>query len=144
MRPNILITGAAGYMYGFSIKTLKCTLLTSRSGGSLVADFLANNVLDKDHLLAAVRSEGQAQALSMFGIQVLRLDLTDEASVVQNVTQHNGKSSLPHLPSRRLRYISQHRHPYSQLACFSYGNQSHHRAWKTEGIHRGEYVLSTR
>lgn len=34
---------------------------------------------------AAVRSEAQAQALSKLGINVLRLDLSDEESVVESL-----------------------------------------------------------
>ncbi|KAK9779764.1 putative NAD-dependent epimerase/dehydratase domain-containing protein [Seiridium cardinale] len=73
MTSNILITGAAGYI-----------------GGSIVADFLSkdNAALGREHIHAAVRSDDQAKALSALGVNVLRLDLTDEKSVVDNLLSH--------------------------------------------------------
>ncbi|KAK1751479.1 hypothetical protein QBC47DRAFT_391890 [Echria macrotheca] len=74
MGSNILITGAAGYI-----------------GGSIVAHFLAttNNVVKKANIIAAVRTEEQATALSKLGIIVLVLDLTDESAVLESVLRHN-------------------------------------------------------
>ncbi|KAG6997644.1 hypothetical protein G7Y79_00039g076060 [Physcia stellaris] len=74
MQPNILITGAAGYI-----------------GGSLVTDFLSSSsaLFTKEQIHAAVRSEAQAQALSKLGINVLRLDLGDEESVVGSLRAHD-------------------------------------------------------
>ncbi|MCJ1432429.1 hypothetical protein MMC27_001785 [Xylographa pallens] len=74
MGSNILITGAAGYI-----------------GGSIVADFLANNnnLIRKAHIVAAVRSEEQAKSLSKLGITVLQLDLTDENAVVEALLRYN-------------------------------------------------------
>ncbi|CAL5871785.1 uncharacterized protein PFLUO_LOCUS6038 [Penicillium psychrofluorescens] len=74
MGSNILITGAAGYI-----------------GGSIIADFLASKTtsIGADRLVAAVRSENQANSLSKLGISVLRLDLADEDAVVESVLRHN-------------------------------------------------------
>ncbi|KAJ5686910.1 hypothetical protein N7536_009529 [Penicillium majusculum] len=74
MPSNILITGAAGYI-----------------GGSLVADFLARKTtsIDVDRLIAAVRSEDQANSLSNLGVRVIQLDLTDEDTVVKSVLSYN-------------------------------------------------------
>ncbi|KAH6843095.1 hypothetical protein B0I37DRAFT_211899 [Chaetomium sp. MPI-CAGE-AT-0009] len=74
MGTNILITGAAGYI-----------------GGSVVAQLLApsNKLVKKENIIAAVRSEEQATALSTLGITVLRLDLTNESAVVESVLHHN-------------------------------------------------------
>ncbi|CRL22542.1 NAD(P)-binding domain [Penicillium camemberti] len=74
MPSNILITGAAGYI-----------------GGSIVADFLARKTIstDVDRLIAAVRSEDQANSLSNLGVRVIQLDLTDEDTVVKSVLSHN-------------------------------------------------------
>ncbi|CZR68672.1 uncharacterized protein PAC_18571 [Phialocephala subalpina] len=71
MSPKILITGAAG-------------------GGSLVADFLAGDstVVQKDQIIAAVRTKEQAKALSNIGINVLQVDLNDETAVIECVLQH--------------------------------------------------------
>ncbi|KAL9609303.1 MAG: hypothetical protein Q9167_005921 [Letrouitia subvulpina] len=74
MRSRVLITGAAGYI-----------------GGSLVADLLANtNIpIEKEDIIAAVRSEEQAKTLTNLGINVLQLDLTDETSVAENLLRHD-------------------------------------------------------
>jgi hypothetical protein len=60
-------------------------------GGSLIADFLASNnpLPKKQNIIAAVRSEEQAKALSKLGISVLQLDLNDEEAVVGRILQHN-------------------------------------------------------
>ncbi|MCJ1329775.1 hypothetical protein MMC10_006455 [Thelotrema lepadinum] len=73
MAPNILITGAAGYI-----------------GGSLVTDFLAGTTIriEKDRINAAVRSEEQAKAVSRQGVNVLQLDLTNEKAVVDSLLTH--------------------------------------------------------
>jgi len=79
MGANILITGAAGYI-----------------GGSLVADFLAskNPVLQEARISASVRSAEQAEALSKLGVNVFRLDLSDEHAVTETVLDNNSKRSL--------------------------------------------------
>ena len=60
-------------------------------GGSLVTDFLANNntLINKENIIAAVRSEEQAKSLSELGINVLQLDLTDEEAVVESLSRQN-------------------------------------------------------
>ena len=72
MSPNILVTGAAGYI-----------------GGSIVADFLASNKFEKEQVIAAVRSEEQAEAMSELGINVLRPDLSNEKTVVESILRHD-------------------------------------------------------
>ncbi|KAJ4346654.1 uncharacterized protein N0V89_010585 [Didymosphaeria variabile] len=71
---NILVTGAAGYI-----------------GGSIVADFLTGVVpsLEKGNIIAAVRSEEQAAALSDSGVNVTRLDLTDGEAVAKTIVDHD-------------------------------------------------------
>lgn len=65
--------------------------LTSHSGGSVVTDFLSSSsaLFTKEQMHAAVRSEAQAQALSKLGINVLRLDLGDEESVVGSLRAYD-------------------------------------------------------
>lgn len=65
--------------------------LTSDRGGSLVTDFLSSSspLFTKEQIYAAVRSEAQAQALSKLGINVLRLDLGDEESVVESLRAYD-------------------------------------------------------
>jgi hypothetical protein len=88
MAPNILITGAAGYMYGLYLRVFVNYWLLY-SGGSLVADFVASKKIDRKNITATVRSEEQAKILSKLGINVLQLDLADEKAVVENVLAHN-------------------------------------------------------
>ncbi|KAL9086375.1 MAG: hypothetical protein Q9165_007161 [Trypethelium subeluteriae] len=78
MHSNILITGAAGYMYD---------LRSDRE----FADFLISNnaLIAKDNISAAVRSEEQAKALSNLGINVLQLDLTDENAVIESLLRYD-------------------------------------------------------
>ncbi|KAJ5587254.1 uncharacterized protein N7459_003019 [Penicillium hispanicum] len=74
MSSKILITGAAGYV-----------------GGSLTANFLNGKdpSIEKDQIVAAVRSKEQVNALSKLGIPVLQLDLADEKSVTESILYHN-------------------------------------------------------
>ena len=76
--------------------TTECQWLTCDRGGSIVADFLAsgNTLLDKDHIIATVRSEEQAKELSKLGINVLQLNLTDEKSVMENVLRYDSMKCL--------------------------------------------------
>ncbi|KAF5621008.1 hypothetical protein F25303_12355 [Fusarium sp. NRRL 25303] len=72
MSQNILITGAAGYI-----------------GGSIVADLLSKHPeVTKDQIVAAVRTDEQAKALSTLGINVLKLDLSDEQAVIYEISSH--------------------------------------------------------
>ncbi|GAP86000.1 putative NAD dependent epimerase dehydratase family protein [Rosellinia necatrix] len=72
MTPNILITGAAGYI-----------------GGSLVASLVSENAhLPAKNIFAAVRTDEQVQSLQPLGINVLQLDLKDEESVAEAVLKH--------------------------------------------------------
>ncbi|KAL2847928.1 hypothetical protein BJX68DRAFT_239074 [Aspergillus pseudodeflectus] len=81
MSSKILITGAAGYI-----------------GGSLVADFLSESAsgsgnalfpISKDRIVAAVRSQEQAVALSKLDIPVLQLDLADDEAVAAAILDYN-------------------------------------------------------
>ncbi|CZR39097.1 uncharacterized protein FPRO_05711 [Fusarium proliferatum ET1] len=72
MSRNILVTGAAGYI-----------------GGSIVADLLSKHPeITKDQIVAAVRTDEQAKALSTPGINVLKLDLSDEQAVINEISSH--------------------------------------------------------
>ncbi|KAH8203456.1 hypothetical protein TruAng_002327 [Truncatella angustata] len=74
MAPNILITGAAGYI-----------------GGSILSDFLTiySSEINKEHVHAAVRTEQQAKDLSELGIKVHQIDLTDESNVADVVIKNH-------------------------------------------------------
>lgn len=52
----------------------------------------SNKLVKKENIIAAVRSEEQATALSKLEITVLQLDLTNENAVVESILRHNGKS----------------------------------------------------
>ena len=57
----------------------------------MLADFLArsDSLIEKNNISAAVRSEEQANILSKLGINVLKLDLTDEKAVVEGLLSNN-------------------------------------------------------
>ncbi|QKD50238.1 uncharacterized protein FOBCDRAFT_270024 [Fusarium oxysporum Fo47] len=70
MSRNILITGAAGHIRG-----------------SIVANLLSKHPeTTKQQVFAAVRTDEQAKALSTLGINVLKLDLSDEQAVVNEIS----------------------------------------------------------
>ncbi|KAF2493074.1 NAD(P)-binding protein [Lophium mytilinum] len=73
MGQNILITGAAGYI-----------------GGSVLADFISrtNGLIKAENISAAVRSEDQVQALSKLGVNVIQVDLRNEAAVNEAVLRN--------------------------------------------------------
>ncbi|WKT40468.1 NAD(P)-binding domain [Fusarium oxysporum f. sp. vasinfectum] len=72
MSRNILITGAAGYIVG-----------------SIVANLLSKHPeTTKQQVFAAVRTDEQAKALSTLGINVLKVDLSDEQTVVNEISSH--------------------------------------------------------
>lgn len=48
-----------------------------------------------DRLIAAVRSEDQANSLSNLGVRVIQLDLTDEDTVVKSVLSYNSMNPSP-------------------------------------------------
>lgn len=66
-------------------------------GGSIVADFLAKKTasINADRLVAAVRSESQANSLSKLGVRILQLDLLDEEAVVRSVLHYNSMRTSP-------------------------------------------------
>ncbi|KAF4493402.1 hypothetical protein FAGAP_10475 [Fusarium agapanthi] len=70
MPRNILITGAAGYI-----------------GGSIVADLLSKHPkITKNQVFDAVKTDEQAKAISIHGINVLKLDLSDEQAVANEIS----------------------------------------------------------
>ncbi|KAI1127903.1 hypothetical protein F5Y10DRAFT_241680 [Nemania abortiva] len=72
MSPNVLVTGAAGFI-----------------GGSVVATLLSGSAhFPAKNLFAAVRTEEQAQSLQPLGINVLQLNLQDEQEVAKAVLQN--------------------------------------------------------
>ncbi|KAL5603163.1 hypothetical protein FOBRF1_010696 [Fusarium oxysporum] len=76
MSRNILITGAAGYI-----------------GGFIVANLLSKHPeTTKQQVFAAVRTDEQAKALSTLGINVLKLDLSDEPAVVNEMSSHKSNN----------------------------------------------------
>ncbi|RKL31720.1 hypothetical protein BFJ70_g9511 [Fusarium oxysporum] len=78
MSRNILITGAAGYIRG-----------------SIVANLLSKHPeTTKQQVFAAVRTDEQAKALSTLGINVLKLDLSDEQAVVNEISSQKGLSAF--------------------------------------------------
>ncbi|KAI4863797.1 NAD(P)-binding protein [Hypoxylon rubiginosum] len=85
MSQNILITGAAGYI-----------------GGSVLAELASrrNGLIKTLNISAAVRSEEQAQSLSKLGVNVVRVDLRDEAAISE-VILHNEIDIVVHTASSR-------------------------------------------
>ncbi|KAF2664223.1 NAD(P)-binding protein [Microthyrium microscopicum] len=73
MGQNILITGAAGYI-----------------GGSIVADFISRTAgpIKAANISAAVRSEEQSQSLSKLGVNVVKVDLSDETAVMEVIVSN--------------------------------------------------------
>ncbi|KAI8410668.1 hypothetical protein FOFC_10525 [Fusarium oxysporum] len=78
MSRNILITGAAGYIVG-----------------SIVANLLSKHPeTTKQQVFAAVRTDEQAKALSTLGINVLKVDLSDEQTVVNEISSHKSNNLI--------------------------------------------------
>jgi uncharacterized protein YbjT (DUF2867 family) len=91
MGQNILVTGAAGYILLFIRSSYE------HSGGSLVAEFISrkSGPIKEANSSAAVRSEEQAESLSKLGVNVIQIDLSDEASMAEALL-HN-ESALTYL-----------------------------------------------
>jgi uncharacterized protein YbjT (DUF2867 family) len=53
-----------------------------------------NALLLKAHIIASVRSQEQADALQAAGVDVIRLDLSNETSVIETILRHNSKFLL--------------------------------------------------
>ncbi|KAI1137283.1 NAD(P)-binding protein [Hypoxylon sp. FL0543] len=102
MTHNILITGAAGFI-----------------GGSLLAEFVSrtSGPIKDAKISAAVRTEEQAQSLSKLGVNVIQIDLSDEAAVSEAVTRNEidivvhfaGSSANPHLASNLIKALGERR-----------------------------------
>ncbi|KAG5799658.1 hypothetical protein H9Q69_001288 [Fusarium xylarioides] len=73
MSQDVLITGAAGYI-----------------GGSIIADLLSSKCpeITKNQVFATVRTDEQVKALSTLGVNVLKLDLSDEQAVINEISSH--------------------------------------------------------
>lgn len=65
--------------------------LTARSGGSLIADFISRNTIQKEFITAAVRSLDQEKALSGLGVNVVHLNLKDELDVAETIRRNRSK-----------------------------------------------------
>ncbi|KAJ4364960.1 hypothetical protein N0V83_008576 [Neocucurbitaria cava] len=74
MGQNVLITGAAGYI-----------------GGSVLAEFVSrtSGSIPTAKINAAVRSEDQVQSLSGLGVNVIQLDLSEEADVLETILRND-------------------------------------------------------
>jgi LmbE family N-acetylglucosaminyl deacetylase len=57
-----------------------------------VADFLTSGspLIKEQKIIAAVRSQEQADALSGLGVDVLQLDLRDEEAVTESILRYDG------------------------------------------------------
>lgn len=71
-------------------------MLTTRSGGSIIADFLSSSspVLKRSCIFAAVRSDEQAKLLSELGINVLQLDFKAGKAVAESLVQHKSEFEI--------------------------------------------------
>ncbi|PVH74920.1 NAD(P)-binding protein [Cadophora sp. DSE1049] len=98
---NILITGAAGYI-----------------GGTVLADFIArtDGPIKDSKISAAVRTPEQVQALAKLGVNVIQVDLTDEAAVLKaaldnqiDLVVHTATSMDTRQPSNLISALGQSR-----------------------------------
>lgn len=87
MSQNILITGAAGYMYATLCRSVLLVANKRYSGGSLLADLLSrqDGPIKSAKIFAVVRSNEQAQRLSNLGVEVIEADLLNESSVKEAI-----------------------------------------------------------
>ncbi|KAF7557241.1 hypothetical protein G7Z17_g782 [Cylindrodendrum hubeiense] len=101
MDRNLLITGAAGYI-----------------GGSILADFITRTTgpFSRANISAAVRSEAQVESLANLGINVVLVDLSDEASVTEvvlrneiDIVLHTASSHDPNVASYLIKALGQRR-----------------------------------
>ncbi|OJD38683.1 nad dependent epimerase dehydratase family protein [Diplodia corticola] len=72
MPPNILITGASGYL-----------------GGTILARWSSANLQGYDKLFALVRTDAQAEAVKRYGAQPLTFNSRDEAAVMEAVAAND-------------------------------------------------------
>lgn len=63
------------------------------SGGSIIAHFVFNDIesIEKSQIVAAVRTQEQADSLSVFGVSVILLDLSNSKDVTEAVQKLNSK-----------------------------------------------------
>lgn len=71
MAPNVLITGASGYL-----------------GGTVVAQLRSANLPAHGTIYALVRNDTQAEAVRKYGLEPLTFDPYNEAAVEDNVIKH--------------------------------------------------------
>lgn len=71
------------------------TINKAKRGGSIVSDLLSKHPeITKDQIVAAVRTDEQAKALSTLGVNVLKLDLSDEQAVIDEISSHKSSNTL--------------------------------------------------
>lgn len=92
---NILVTGAAGYMYVHLTTIFSKPLLTESSGGSVAAHFRnrLSSSIEVGKLVVSVRSEEQATALSKANLSAFVVDLSDDKAVTDLVLREKSKFS---------------------------------------------------
>lgn len=90
---NILITGAAGYMY-VNLFFLIEPSLSQHSGGSVLAELLSrtHGPISGATVHAVVRSGEQLLALSKLGANIIKLDLSDGPAVATVVEENKSMS----------------------------------------------------
>lgn len=89
MVPKILVTGAAGYMYELLTHSNN-PLLNICSGDSVLATFISHTSgpIRGADIHAAVRTDEQVQQLLKLGINVVQVDLSNEAAVLDVIIRH--------------------------------------------------------
>jgi ribosomal silencing factor RsfS len=53
-----------------------------------------DSLLSESNIIASVRSKEQVDALQASGANAIRLDLSDETSVVETIIRHKGNNNL--------------------------------------------------
>jgi len=97
MGQNILITGAAGYMYDSRLSVSTYASWYDASGGSIVTDFISrtSGPIKGINITAPVRTEEQVENLSKLGINAIHADLSDEAAITKAVLTNESEFIYP-------------------------------------------------